>query len=384
MQGTAPAWRSSVVDQVSRKLREHILRKGLNPGDRLPTYRELEKELDVAYRTVKRGVDALVEDGVVKCIHGRGLFVGARSVRRRTALRSVLMAFPTSMHHVLSNAYANEMARGVLASLESIGIGCQTRSMMNEGIFFGDHVDGFGVDAVILMGVENDDYLRMAANWGRTIVALDYCSAAVPIDFVACDNRAAARRCVEHLARIGHRRLAYFGGTGVEELWMHGKPEESLIQRSSDVRERREGVLEAAAACGLPEPRLVQYGWEPLPGMPPEDALARLLSPAFESGAERPTAVLVESDTGVPGVMRWLAGRGLRVPQDVSVCAMAGASDTPEECPGRTYCRFDFRAMGRKGSELLRERFADPSEPVNRIHRVGFEWVEGRTCGARA
>jgi len=41
--------------------------------------------------------------------------------------------------------------------------------------------------------------------------------------------------------------------------------------------------------------------------------------------------------------------------------------------------------MGRKAVEILRERFARPEKPVNRIHRIGFEWVEGgSTREARA
>jgi DNA-binding LacI/PurR family transcriptional regulator len=362
---------------VGDALRQRILREGLTAGSRLPGYWDLARELDVAYVTVKRGVDALVENGVVTRINGKGLFVGKRAVRRCEALHSVLVAFPYSMHHVLSYAYATDMSRGTLAALNSAGIHHHVRSMVADGLFFGDYVDDLNADAVIMMGVQNDDYLRMALNWGRTIVTLDYCSTAVPMDFVACDNRGAARHCVERLARLGHRRFAYIGGKGVSEIRMRGRAEERMVMRASDAPERRAGVLEAAAACGLPEPRLIQ---EPVDGTSWEASLKQ----AFDSGAEQPTAVLLENDIDAPTAIRCLAERGLRVPEDVSVSAVAGAGEV-EECPELAYCRFDFRAMGRKGVEVLRERFADRSEPVNRIHRIGFEWVEGgSTREARA
>jgi DNA-binding LacI/PurR family transcriptional regulator len=79
-----------------------------------------------------------------------------------------------------------------------------------------------------------------------------------------------------------------------------------------------------------------------------------------------------------------LERRGMRVPRDVSVCAVAGSS-APAQSPDVTYCRFDFAAMGRKGVEILRERCGSTKKPVNRIHRIGFEWVEGSsTREARA
>jgi DNA-binding LacI/PurR family transcriptional regulator len=61
---------------------------------------------------------------------------------------------------------------------------------------------------------------------------------------------------------------------------------------------------------------------------------------------------------------------------------VAGAGGPTEES-GLTYCRFDFYKMGRKAVEALREQIARPGPPVNRIHRIGFEWVEGSTCGRR-
>jgi hypothetical protein len=39
--------------------------------------------------------------------------------------------------------------------------------------------------------------------------------------------------------------------------------------------------------------------------------------------------------------------------------------------------------MGRKGVEILRERCGSTKKPVNRIHRIGFEFVEGNTCRPR-
>ena len=395
-------WCNSVVDQVGNRLRERILRQGLRPGDRLPSYRQLAREFDVAYMTVKRGMDALVEDRAVERVPSKGLFVAEGMFRRPQALGNVLILFPTSLHFVLSHTFTSEMSRGFLAALESAAIASQIRSLVVDGLVFGDYVDRLGVDAVVLPGMENDEYLKMVANWGYPAVVLDYCSEALPMDFVACDNRAATRHCVEHLARLGHRRIAYQGDREVWTARLRKSDKEPLTHRSSDARERREGILAAAAACGLPEPRLLQTAGEDSTKLAtklvtkfsedPSGTIANQQAPpseasleqVFRTGAGRPTALVLDSDLSAPDAIRRLAELGLRVPQDVSVCAVAGAGD-PQASTNLAYCKFDFYGMGRKAVEILRERFARPEKPVNRIHRIGFEWVEGgSTREARA
>jgi len=405
-------WRSSVVDQVGAKLRSHVLRHGLRTGDPLPSYRQLARELDVALMTVKRGVDALAADGFVKSIPKKGLFVAKEFNHKPKSLGHALLIYPCSMHLVLSEAYRSELARGVLSSIDPGGHG-SIRTLYGDGIIYGDYVEGVCPDAVFLLGVENDEYLRMAANWGRPVVSVDYCSASVPMDFVACDNRAATRRCVEHLAKLGHRNLVYLGIADSPETVVE-EQDRFRIRRSSDARERREGMREAAAACGLPEPCMAEI---PGPahteefldrvfgrtgshvGCPPDGTggtpaptvrnrakpVAAGVSPAgaIGSNGNRPTAVVLSGDPIAPGLIRGLEERGLRVPRDVSVCAVASAGMLPE-CPSLTGCVFDFYAMGRKAVEVMQEQMARPGAPVNRIHRVGFDWEGGSTCGARA
>ena len=78
-----------------------------------------------------------------------------------------------------------------------------------------------------------------------------------------------------------------------------------------------------------------------------------------------------------------LASRGIRVPRDVSVCAVAGAGDGLAS-PPLAYCRFDFAGMARKAVSLLKRHCRRPAAPANRLHRIGFEFVEGSTvCKAK-
>jgi len=373
--------RQSATALVGMHIRDLILARGLKPGTLLPTYYELCAELGVSYLTVKRGMDVLEAEGIIRRVPSKGTFVVKDLCRQPRDLSTALVVFPFSLNNLLLQEYAVELARGMLGTLEEMGNWGRLYSLTSDGLLFADRV-GTEIQGILLAGVENDSYLRMVASWGTPVVALDYCSDSAPIDFVACDNRAAAHRVVEHLVALGHRRIAYLGGSETYTIHPAIRPEESLAQNSSDKRERREGVCEALAAHGLTpgaEAVLTAYERTRLSAGEVEQTAERW----FADKATAPTAVVASDESCAEALIAQLGRMGLRVPEDVSVCAVACADSSRHS--GLTHCRFDFAAMGRKGVELLRERCREPGEPTNRIHRIGFEWMEGSsTRGARA
>jgi DNA-binding LacI/PurR family transcriptional regulator len=94
--------------------------------------------------------------------------------------------------------------------------------------------------------------------------------------------------------------------------------------------------------------------------------------------ANGPTALLTDSNLSALMLMNELSRRGLRVPEDISVCAVASDSNT---VAGHrlTCCRFDFLGMGRKAVGLLAKRCQKPVLRKPCVHRIGFEFVEGQT-----
>jgi GntR family transcriptional regulator len=66
----------------------------LAPGDPLPSERELCRRFGVSRMTVRQAVDALVVDGVLERVHGRGMFVAPPKVDLQVRLTS----FTEEMH----------------------------------------------------------------------------------------------------------------------------------------------------------------------------------------------------------------------------------------------------------------------------------------------
>ncbi|MDI3257931.1 MAG: GntR family transcriptional regulator [Kyrpidia sp.] len=66
-----------VVDQV----REAVARRWLQPGDRLPSVRELAIKLALNHNTVAKAYQELEREGLIETLRGRGTFVAERKPR---------------------------------------------------------------------------------------------------------------------------------------------------------------------------------------------------------------------------------------------------------------------------------------------------------------
>jgi len=71
----SPLQRASLGAEVARILRRYVVDAGLNPGDKLPSERDLSRRLGVSHRVVREALAELVEEGLIRKEHGRGAFV---------------------------------------------------------------------------------------------------------------------------------------------------------------------------------------------------------------------------------------------------------------------------------------------------------------------
>jgi GntR family transcriptional regulator len=63
---------------LAKALREQIVARKLEPGDRLPSEPELARSLGVSRSSLRAGIALLEEDGIVRRLHGSGTYVSHR------------------------------------------------------------------------------------------------------------------------------------------------------------------------------------------------------------------------------------------------------------------------------------------------------------------
>jgi LacI family transcriptional regulator len=185
------------------------------------------------------------------------------------------------------------------------------------------------VDAAHLVALRAGGYPVVTAY--REIPGLD-------VDFVGVDFRASVALAVNHLAGLGHRRIAFLAGDADSpvramriagwraQLRTHGlEDDDALLVTETD------GAFTGQAAT--------------------EVLLARGVS--F-------TALVGANDFFALGALRALYRAGRRVPVDVSVTGIGGFDETMSPERRLTTVVHDFRRVGRLAGELLLERMERP------------------------
>lgn len=69
--------RTPIYEQLYKRVAAMTVRKELKPGDRLPSVRELAKELGVNPNTVSKAFQMLERDGLINTVPGKGSFISA-------------------------------------------------------------------------------------------------------------------------------------------------------------------------------------------------------------------------------------------------------------------------------------------------------------------
>jgi len=173
------------------------------------------------------------------------------------------------------------------------------------------------------------------------------------------DHAGGMRAAVGHLLDIGHRRIALITG------------EHGLYPASERIR----GYKEAFAARGLEsDPALIQSG-SFLPG-----AGFRITS-AMLGQRNPPTAVISGGLDMLSGVLRAIRGRGLRIPEDVSVIA-SGYSELAElVTPPIAVIAWDQGEVGRIAAGMLLDRIRNHDIRESRRVLVPSEFISRASIG---
>jgi len=77
---TEPIIAEKLSEKVIIELKKHIRDTGMEPGDKLPSERELSQNLGVSRATVREAIKCMENEGVLETKQGRGTFVRSNSM----------------------------------------------------------------------------------------------------------------------------------------------------------------------------------------------------------------------------------------------------------------------------------------------------------------
>ncbi len=68
-----------IYEQITKQIKDSIIRGELSPGEALPSIRNLAKQLQISVITTKRAYEELEKDGFIETVGGKGSFVSGQN-----------------------------------------------------------------------------------------------------------------------------------------------------------------------------------------------------------------------------------------------------------------------------------------------------------------
>lgn len=173
---------------------------------------------------------------------------------------------------------------------------------------------------------------------------------------VASDDCQAARTVIDHLARLGHRRIAVIGGDR---------------NVSDTTRLRYQGCLEAFRSHGIVFDENLDYESVRYSYADGYKAAQNLLQRGRQF-----TALFAMSDVMAIGAIRALWDAGLQVPEDVSVVGFDGLTIGQYTIPRLATVRQDVEELADRSIRMLHEHIRTAQPPQYETVPVCVEWKE--------
>jgi LacI family transcriptional regulator len=261
------------------------------------------------------------------------------------------------LQNVLSNPFVSQLLEGMNEALRNSGYDMIYLSMMSDdpSYSFTKHCLSRNVDGIVSFGLSKDlPSLNDLISSNIPTMHVDTDLLGRRSGYITSDNRNGAAIAMQHLAQLGHRKIAYITGN---LNYIAGK-------------ERFEGYRQGLQVHRLPYiSSYVEYGH--FASELSYNAMKRLLEQD-----DPPTAVVCASDLMAIAAIHAALDSGVRVPEQLSVIGFDNTNVAGLIRPGLTTVNQNVPAIGRKAVEQVIAMIQDPDyappvmiEPVDLVVR---------------
>lgn len=195
-----------------------------------------------------------------------------------------------------------------------------------EGI---EHLSKMQVEGIATIALPAE-VLKLAASMMPNVklVAIDADDEADQAQSVGIDNFDGGYMATKHLIELGHRQILHISGPVT----------------SSEANSRLRGYQTAMAEAGLNH-SVIQGDWSADTGY--------RIGVELDLDGNMPTAIFTANDHLALGLIKALSGRGLALPEDLSLVGFDDLPEAPYFNPPLTTVRQDFAQLGELAIQLL-------------------------------
>lgn len=332
---------------IANQLEQQILSHDLPAGSRLPTEKELMQRFSVSRQTIRNAFSCLLEKNLIYAVKGSGTFVSkaaAPAVQSKNV--AVIITDADSYIFPYKSAGINRVLtqNGYISNVFVTGNRIDSEERTIREILSSNYAGA--ILEITKAVIPRTGGLIAELSRRLPLILIDgYYPAFPDIPYVSLDDRKGGYKATEYLIERGHRKIFHVGK--VDDL-------QGLL--------RYQGYIDALAAHGLEfsEDRVFWVPEALYADMPGElmDLLCRQILSC--------TAVFFYNDDIAAKVVRALAARGVRIPDDLSVMSYDNSllSMHPLEL---TCVSYPLSDLGRVAAEKLLLRMQDRSADATYI-----------------
>ncbi|MEA3485180.1 MAG: LacI family DNA-binding transcriptional regulator [Candidatus Aerophobetes bacterium] len=329
------------------------------------TIKEVAKEANVSFSTVSRvirnakNVHPKTRKKVLRAIKKLNYHVdaGARGmVKRQTKTIGVCISD-------ISNPFYPLLVRGVENTINKFGYNlllCNTDENGEKEEVYLKLILEKRVDGLIIAPTGQDiSYLKEFTRRNIPIVFIDRKTEGIPADAVCADNVQGAFSAVEHLIKLGHKRVAMIAG----------------LKAVTTTQERIQGYLEALRAYHIKadDSLMVEGSSKIEGGIKATEVLFKLSSP--------PTAIFSSNNLMTLGALVALKRLGKNVPKDVAIVGFDDLEWAEVLNSPLTAVSQPTYTIGTTAAQLLIQRLLGEGPAKKQTIVLKTELIIRRSCG---
>jgi DNA-binding LacI/PurR family transcriptional regulator len=257
---------------------------------------------------------------------------------RAGKVNAIGVATAEPLTYFFEDQWARTMMTALSAACDRRGAGLSLVSSVNDGRLAWNIQSALVDGLVLLCAEEGRALVGETEKRELPFIALGMEEGLGDTPGIAIDNFGGAQAAARHLVELGHRRVAILG---IGEMWngVLAAPEQVLQTPYLTVTERAKGYWAGMAEAGVTADAVLYADSDST-----QDSVWAAMDLLFAQD-NPPTAILGMSDRAALLAMGWLASKGLRVPEDVSVVGFDGVPEAEFAVPGLTTVQQPFDAI---------------------------------------
>jgi DNA-binding LacI/PurR family transcriptional regulator len=325
------------------------------PGEQMPSTKDLSEQMQVSLVTAHRALQELVTGGVLQRSQGKGTFIHERYPQRREHLSTCRIGLMIHAEASIADFFHSQVIEGLRREADRLNVDI---ILLRFGEDMRNECNGY-----LYLNPLPDELAAIESITRRQPTMVIGARTASPrVGSVDVDNVELARQAVSHLVSQGRRRLMIVGGT-------------DLLSNS---RDRKAGFVEACRGHGLGltgDSIITAASWRLT-----DDERARL------EGIFRD----IKEPIGVFGAGYYMAldvytaarNAGKRIPDDIAVVGVDDPPSAGHLSPGLSTMRQPLVQLGQSAIAALVDLVRRPTRPAM-AHTLFAELIERESTSCR-